>query len=96
MNNLIILQGITKEELLKDIETIFEKKLKTATQKTNEIKYLTIEETSTRLKVGRRTIHSLISRGMLTPIKAGRDSRRTFIKADEVEKLFTDRYIYRY
>jgi len=50
-------------------------------------KYLTVQEVADTLKVTRRTVYNLISKGLLTKINV-KGIRRTLIKKEQVENLF--------
>jgi excisionase family DNA binding protein len=84
MEPLIILQGITTEELLKQIESIIDRKISEAItappQKRSE--YLTRKEVSQKLKISLPTLHDWTKLGLLKSYKMG---SRVYYRSDEVE-----------
>jgi len=90
MEKVIILQGVSIDEFMSQIEKIIEKKL---SEKSEELypkksKYLTRKEVSEFFGVSLVTVHDWTLKGNLISYRIG---KRIFFKSDEVEKALIKR-----
>lgn len=92
---MIILQGITEQELLDKIEIIIEKKLKEiVVQDTKEdFKYLTRKDVSKLLHITLPTLHEWTKEGLIPSYRIG---NRVLYRSNEVEESITLRKFKRY
>jgi excisionase family DNA binding protein len=83
MQNGIILQNVTREELLADFRGIVTEILNTKLQPTVAPGYLTKGETAARLRLSLPTLQRLTASGTLKGYRIG---RRVLFRTDEVEE----------
>lgn len=81
---MIILQGVTLEELLQKIEVLIEKMLsdKAKVTQSHTVEYMTRKEVADRLRISLPTLHDYTREGFLKAHKIG---KRILYKSDEVE-----------
>ena len=85
MKPLIILQGITVEDLVNQIETIIDRKVEenlSKLQKPQTFRYLTRAEVAGMLKISLPTLHDWRKLGLLKGYKIG---NRVYFRSDELE-----------
>jgi excisionase family DNA binding protein len=89
MKEIIILEGITKEELFQRIQTAVDNAVSSRLQgfidelsKVKKVKYITRQETASLLKISLPTLNEWTKLGILTSIKIG---TRVLYKSDIVE-----------
>lgn len=86
MEQLIILQGITVEQLFTRLDTMVEKKINEMmqqVQKVNPARYMTRKEVADFLHVSLPTLHDWTKTGLIKSYKIG---NRVLFKSDEVEE----------
>lgn len=91
MNSLIILQGLSIDELLSRIENIIEKKLeeKLALLKpSKEWRYMSRKEVAELLKISLPTVHTWMKEGLIPSYRIG---NRILFKSNEVENSIKKR-----
>lgn len=85
MEKLIILQGLTVEELLKNVETIVQVKLEEHLQKHSSktsVRYLSTKEVCEILQISKPTLYDWTKQGL---INSYRISTRVYYKSDEID-----------
>ena len=96
MNQMLILQGISTDEFLNQIEKIIEKKLN---EKIDELKpskdwqYLNRKEVAELLKISLPTLHNWTKEGILSSYRIG---TRVLYRSDEIENSLTNRKFKRF
>jgi excisionase family DNA binding protein len=92
MNSLIILHGLTPDELSKQIESIFDKKLtellKEQSAKKSAFSYLSRKQVADILHVSLPTLHEWTKDGILVSYKIG---NRVLYKSDEIQDCLRKR-----
>jgi excisionase family DNA binding protein len=83
---MILLQGITAEELFQKIDSIFEKALseKLTTKPKATYQYLSRKEVATMLHICLPTLHNWTKAGMLPSYRIG---TRVLYKSNEIEEV---------
>lgn len=83
---MIILHGITVDELLQKIELIIEKKIAEKIKVEKTVHNMTRKEVATFFKVSIVTVHNWTKEGLLPSYRMG---SRVYYRSDEVEEALT-------
>jgi len=94
MENFIILQGISLDAFLKQIDKTFERRINEKLEELmpKKFRYLTRREVSEYFRVSLVTINDWTNKGYLISYRIG---KRIFFKSDEVEKALVKRKLNR-
>jgi excisionase family DNA binding protein len=94
-NNMIILQGLTVEELLEKLSLMIDKKLleREKLPKPAAWTYMSRKEVAAHLKISQPTLHDWTKLGWLTAYKIG---KRVLYKSNEVDKVILERKFKKY
>ncbi|HZG23387.1 MAG TPA: helix-turn-helix domain-containing protein [Chitinophagaceae bacterium] len=92
---MIILQGLTVEELLEKLSVLIDKKIQEREKqhKPAAWTYMSRKEVAAHLKISQPTLHDLTKLGWLTAYKIG---TRVLYKSNEVDKTILERKFKKY